>query len=102
MTNKIKGDLYEQFVLDTLATEYDYVYYFKNTPEYYIAKTNLHLKYDIYHKYKNSDIGSDLVAIKGEQVYFIQCKNYTSNTIGIDDLSSFYFLLRLLVSFRYR
>lgn len=92
MANKIKGDLYELFVLNTLSNDFDSVYFFQDTPEYIIAKTNLRSKYDIYLKYKNCDIGADLVAIKDNQVYFIQCKNY-SGTISINDLSSFYFLL---------
>jgi len=36
----------------------------------------------MYIKYKNCDIGADLVAIKDNQVYFIQCKNF-SQTISI-------------------
>lgn len=48
--------------------------------------------YDVYSKYRNSDIGADIVAIKNNIIYFIQCKNY-DNVISINDLSTFYFLL---------
>lgn len=89
---QIKGNTYEEFVLDYLLNEYDYVYYFKNTPEYIIAKTKLYSNYDIYNKYKNCDIGADLVAVKNEQIYFIQCKNF-SQTISVNDFCSFYFLI---------
>jgi predicted helicase len=89
---QIKGNTYEEFVLNSLLNEYDNVYYFKDTPEYIIAKTKLYLNYQIYQKYKNCDIGADLVATKDDQVYFIQCKNF-SQTISINDFCSFYFLI---------
>lgn len=89
---QIKGNTYEEYVLNTLLSKYDNVYYFKETPEYIISKTKLYNNYEIYNKYKNCDIGADLVAIKDEQVYFIQCKNY-NNTISINDFCSFYFLI---------
>jgi superfamily II DNA or RNA helicase len=82
-----KGINYEH-----LTDLYDSVYFFKDTPENIIAKTELYDDLIIYNKYKNCDIGADLVAVKDDKIYFIQCKNY-SCTIGIDDLSSFYFLI---------
>jgi superfamily II DNA or RNA helicase len=87
-----KGYIYEDYVLKSLMDEYDNVYKFKDTPEYIISKTSLYENYDIYNKYRNCDIGVDLVAIKDDKVYFIQCKNY-DNIISINDLSSFYFLI---------
>lgn len=89
---KIKGDTYEKYVMDNLLSEYDNVYYFKDTPEFIISNTKLYSNYDVYLKYKNCDIGCDLVAVKNEQVYFIQCKNF-SQTISINDFCSFYFLI---------
>ena len=89
---QIKGNTYEEFVLNNLLSQYDSIYYFKETPEYIIAKTKLYSNFDIYNKYKNCDIGADLVAIKNDQVYFIQCKNF-NNTISINDFCSFYFLI---------
>jgi len=94
LTNYIhdKGYTYEDFVFDNLINEYDTVYKFKETPEYIIAKTKLYENLEIYNKYKKCDIGADLVAIKNDQVYFIQCKNF-DNTISINDLCTFYFLI---------
>ena len=89
---QIKGNTYEEFVFDSLLNEYDNVYFFKDTPESVISKTKLYKNYDMYLKYKNCDIGADLVAVKDEQVYFIQCKNF-HNTISINDFCSFYFLV---------
>jgi superfamily II DNA or RNA helicase len=89
---QIKGYSYEEYVLNSLINDYDSVYYFKNTPENIIAKTKLYSNYEIYQKYKNCDIGVDLVAIKNDQVYFIQCKNFDS-IISINDFCSFYFLI---------
>jgi predicted helicase len=96
LTNYIqnKGYTYEEFVYSNLIEHYDVVYKFKETPEYIIAKTKLYDNYEIYNKYKNCDIGADLVAIKNEQVYFIQCKNF-DNIISINDLCSFYFLIHV-------
>lgn len=87
-----KGYSYEEYTLNNLLSKYDNVYFFKETPESVIAKTNLYYNYDAYCKYKNCDIGVDLVAIKNDKVYFIQCKNF-DNTIGINDFCSFYFLV---------
>jgi predicted RNA-binding protein with PIN domain len=83
---QMKGYSYEDFVSYNLLDEYDSVYKFKDTPEYVIAKTKLYDDLHIYNKYKNCDIGADLVVIKNDQVYFIQCKNY-DNIISINDLS---------------
>lgn len=67
----IKGNIYEDFVLNNLLAEYDVIYHFKETPEYIITKTSLYNNYDVYLKYKNCDIGCDLVAVKNDIVYFI-------------------------------
>ena len=90
-----KGYTYEKYVYDILKTNknnFDDVWYFKTTPEHIIAKTSLYDSYNIYTQYRNDDIGADLVGIKNDIVFFIQCKNY-DDTISINDLSSFYFLL---------
>lgn len=89
---QIKGYAYEDFVSNSLINDYDAVYKFKETPEYVIAKTKLYTNKDIYLKYANCDIGADLVAIKNDRVYFIQCKNF-DNVISINDLCTFYFLI---------
>jgi superfamily II DNA or RNA helicase/phage anti-repressor protein len=87
-----KGYAYEDFVCNSLINEYDAVYKFSETPEYIIAKTKLYTNKEIYLKYSNCDIGADLVAVKDDQIYFIQCKNY-DNVISINDLCTFYFLI---------
>jgi superfamily II DNA or RNA helicase len=95
LTSHLQGYTYEKYILDLFKNSkdtYDNIWFYKEAPEYIIAKTSLYDSYYLYNKYKNCDIGADLVAIKDEQVFFIQCKNY-SNTISINDLSSFYFLL---------
>jgi superfamily II DNA or RNA helicase/phage anti-repressor protein len=90
---KTKGNEYEKYVLNFFKSKIDVkAWLFKNTPEYIIAKTNLYKSYDLYSKYRNCDIGADIVALIDNNVYFIQCKNY-ENVISIDDLASFYFLL---------
>jgi hypothetical protein len=97
LTNYIqtKGYTYEQYIYDYLKKDkinFDDIWFFKQVPEYVIAKTSLYDSYDIFSKYRNADIGADLIGIKNNIVYFIQCKNY-DNVISINDLSSFYFLL---------
>ena len=71
-----KGYTYEEYVYNKLKAnknDFDDVWFFKHTPEYIIAKTSLYDSYEIYTKYRNEDIGTDLVAIKDNAVYFIQC-----------------------------
>ncbi len=43
----IKGNSYENYVLNNLLVEYDVVYHFKEIPDYIIAKTSLYNNYDI-------------------------------------------------------
>ena len=96
LTNYIqtKGYTYEKYIISFLQqnNEYDNIWLFKDVPEYIIAKTSLYDSYELYNSYRNLDIGADIVAIKNNIVYFIQCKNY-DDIISINDLSSFYFLL---------
>ncbi len=89
---KTKGDSYESFILKYLISNGYEAWSFKTTPEKIIAKTNLYKKYDIYNKYRYSDIGADIVAHKNDTVYFIQCKNF-NGTISINDICSFYYIL---------
>ncbi len=89
---KNKGDTYEFYVLQKLKKNFDDIWLFKFTPEKILQQTKLFDNYDIYTKYKNCDIGADLVAIKDDKIFFIQCKNH-NNTLCINDLQGFYFLL---------
>jgi hypothetical protein len=52
---------------------------------------NLIKDYEKFKKYR-ADIGADLVAFKDNKYFFIQCKNF-KDTIFIDTLAGFYFLL---------
>jgi len=87
-----KGYNYELFILNKLKLQYDEVFFYKFTPERILQHTKLFNNYDIYTKYKNCDIGADLVAVKDGEVYFIQCKNH-NDTLCINNLQGFYFLL---------
>lgn len=89
---QIKGYEYELFILNKLKLQYDEVFLFKFIPERILQHTKLFNNYDIFTKYKNCDIGADLVAVKDNQVYFIQCKNH-NDTLCINNLQGFYFLL---------
>jgi superfamily II DNA or RNA helicase len=89
---KNKGDIYEFYILQKLKKNFDDIWLFKFTPEKILQQTKLLNNYDIYTKYKNCDIGADLVGIKDNKIFFIQCKNH-DNTLCINDLQGFYFLL---------
>lgn len=91
--NQIKGDKYEAFVLDKLKPEYDDIWLWKNVPESVLYKCGIIENYDIFCKYRNlGDLGIDIVAIKNDVPYFIQCKNFNS-TILLDHLVGFHFFL---------
>ena len=91
ITTKQIGDNYEYFVLDHIKNDFDNVWHWKNVPEYVLYELNIIRDYNIFSKYRY-DIGADLVAKKDNTYYFIQCKNY-KDTITIDHLAGFYFLL---------
>ena len=91
ITTKQIGDNYEYYVLDKIKNEYDYVWHWKNVPEYVLYKLNIIRDYNIFSKYRY-DIGADIVAKKDDVYYFIQCKNF-KDTIMMDQLAGFYFLL---------
>lgn len=93
--NKQKGDEYEYTVLKYLKTrkdEYDEVWLNKEIPLEILEATNLKENIKTIINYKECDIGFDILGLKDNEYYFIQCKNY-KNTLCINDLCSFYFLL---------
>jgi superfamily II DNA or RNA helicase len=93
ISNQVKGDNYEAFVLNTLKPEYDDIWLWKNVPECILYKCGVIKDYSIFCKYRNlGDMGIDIVAVKNDIPYFIQCKNF-SNTILLDSLAGFYFFL---------
>uniref|UniRef100_A0A6C0DZU4 Helicase ATP-binding domain-containing protein n=1 Tax=viral metagenome TaxID=1070528 RepID=A0A6C0DZU4_9ZZZZ len=85
------GISYEYYVLENIRKDYDIVWHWRDFPERLMFENNLIKEYNTFIKYRY-DIGADLVAVKNNKYYFIQCKNY-SNTIYINDLAGFYFLL---------
>ena len=91
ITTKQIGDSYEYFVLNEIKHQYDQVWHWSKLPEQILYDLNIIRNYDIFSKYRY-DIGADLVAIKDDKYYFIQCKNF-SETILMEHLAGFYFLL---------
>jgi len=91
LTKKLIGDSYEYYVLDQIKNDYDKIWHWKDFPESILYELNIIRNYDIFSKYRY-DIGADLVAKKDDIYYFIQCKNF-KDTILMDQLAGFYFLL---------
>jgi superfamily II DNA or RNA helicase len=85
------GTAYEYYVLNNIRSEFDKVWHWSNFPEKLMYENNLINDYDIFCKYR-ADVGADLVALKDNKYYFIQCKNFT-DTILMERLAGFYFLL---------
>jgi superfamily II DNA or RNA helicase len=85
------GFSYEYYVLDKIREDYDKVWHWKDFPEKLMYENNLIDDYEIFSKYRY-DIGADLVALKNNKYYFIQCKNF-KDTILMESLAGFYFLL---------
>jgi hypothetical protein len=85
------GLTYEYFVLEQIKKDYDKVWHWKNFPEKLMYDNNLIKDYNNFCKYRY-DIGADLVAMKDNKYYFIQCKNF-NDTILMEHLAGFYFLL---------
>jgi superfamily II DNA or RNA helicase len=85
------GTKYEYYVLECIRKDYENVWHWKDFPEKLLYELNIIKDYDKYKKYR-ADIGADLVAFKDNKYYFIQCKNF-KDTIFIDTLAGFYFLL---------
>lgn len=88
---QIIGDSYEYFVLDQIRKDFDFVWHWNEFPEKLMYFNNIIRDYDRFKKYR-LDIGADLVAMKDNHYFFIQCKNY-ADTICMTDLAGFYFLL---------
>ena len=73
MYNKIKGDQYENYILNYITNEtneFEQAWLTKNIPNEIIINTNLN-KNDNIEKYKNCDIGFDILAVKNNEYYFI-------------------------------
>ncbi len=85
------GFSYERFIKIEISKDYDQVWLWNDFPESLLFELNIIQDYDIFCKYRY-DMGADLVAIKDDVYYFIQCKNF-SKTILIDDFAGFYFFI---------
>lgn len=85
------GFTYEHFVAESIKKEYDKVWLWRDFPESILHELNIIKNYDIFCKYRY-DLGADVVAMKNNTYYFIQCKNF-KNTLCINDLGGFYFFV---------
>lgn len=87
------GTTYEYFVLDKMKNNYDKVWHWRDFPEEKLYELGIIKNYNIYSKYRY-DLGVDLVAVKNNIYYFIQCKNYSEKTtLMTHDLGGFYFFI---------
>lgn len=75
--NKVKGDLYEQFIIEHLidVEKYNQVWLWKNIPESILFEENIITDYISYSQVRN-DIGIDIVGFKDNEYHYIQCKNF--------------------------
>lgn len=89
--NKIKGDNYENYILNYLIEfeKYGQAWLWKNLPEKILFQENIIQDYLSYSQVRN-DIGIDIVAFKDNKYKYIQCKNY-NDTICVKDLAGYYF-----------
>ena len=91
MDRKLIGDSYEIYIKDHIKDEYDNVWLWRELPEKYLFDLGIIRNYDIFSKYRY-DLGIDVVAMKNNKFYFIQCKNF-KETISLERLAGFYFFL---------
>lgn len=94
MNNTYKQEIgfgYEYYVRDSIKNDYDNVWHWRDFPEKIMHELGLIRDYDIFCKYRY-DIGADVVAVKDNVYYFIQCKNF-NDTIYLDTLAGFFALL---------
>jgi len=91
--NKLKGDLYEIFILNHILDNkiYDQAWLCKDTPDDILIKADIDIKRKYFNNIRN-DFGADIIATKNNKVIFIQCKNF-EDTITIDNLAGFMFLI---------
>ena len=89
--NKQLGDQYEEYIVDHLKNtgEFDNVWLWREVPERILFEENIITDYAIYSLVRN-DIGIDILASKGDDYTYIQCKNYTG-TICVLDLAGYFF-----------
>ena len=101
--NKVKGDLYEEFVAEKLKNENNEVFLWKKIPENILYEMNYvddwnefrleKIKYKLGKEYDNNknyfiDTGIDILVKENEKYEFIQCKNWNKK-LGFRDISTF-------------
>jgi superfamily II DNA or RNA helicase len=101
MTNKIKGDSYEYYILNNLSCSNAWLW--KHIPEKILINCGFfedqyeYLKLKEKSKNKNInfliDTGIDIIEENNGEYIGIQCKNGYSNGLSINDLGTFYFML---------
>ena len=89
---KVKGDIYENFVLDHILNNklYDQAWLCKYTPDYIFTKIGFNINEHEFNTIKH-DIGTDIIAIKDDILYFIQCKNF-EDTVYLDHLAGILYI----------
>ena len=105
MNNKIKGDIYELYILNYIKdTSNDNVWLWSHIPGEHLIEARLinnldELRYNrknfIEDKENNTnplrDIGVDILRLSDNDIYtFVQCKNGYDKGIRIEDLAGFY------------
>jgi superfamily II DNA or RNA helicase len=100
MENIIKGMEYEKFINNYINT-FENVkksYLWKDVPEYVLFDYNFISNYleNRLKKHENplQDIGTDIIYIDNDdKCIIVQCKNYTTNYITIQNLAGFFFIM---------
>lgn len=80
------GNMYEIYILNLLKANYDNIWLTKEIPNNIVKECNFPNCIDII----TCDFGFDILAIKGNTRYFIQCKNFTESSVCINSLAGFF------------
>ena len=101
MTNKLKGDIYEEYVKNYLVNKSNsYVWLWNDIPEVhlrkmgYIGDWNKHRIIKREDKINNfPDVGCDILQLQNNEYIIVQCKNYNSKNVTLTDLGTFYYFV---------
>ena len=101
MLNKQKGDEYELYIKNYLRSENNYVWLWNDIPEEhlrnigYIGDWNEHRLGKRENRVNNlPDLGCDILLLNEEKEYrLVQCKNYNSKSVTLQDLGTFYLMI---------
>lgn len=86
--SKIIGDNYENYILNLLKKQYEFVWLWKDVPESILFDELIISDYQSYLCLKR-DIGIDILVKDKDSYIYVQCKNYSNNSICIHDLSGY-------------